>query len=213
MIIIDPSEDTPNTPGERSPLKGGEFSPTAHVSPPPPPPYASPGHTPPGPPQFYQAISHQPHHPNVHQPHVHHPHLQHPHLQHPRHPHHPHDPRHSHSPDADHFHRRRRRRSPFGRFIKAFSVAVLVLFLWFMFLESLDAGLDIIDKVGGKKDWSRRSSALEWVDRWYRGPEPDVHRCPCLPEEVPATPGRVLPILYPPIVPQPEPPIVQPEPL
>ncbi|KIM36771.1 hypothetical protein M413DRAFT_448904 [Hebeloma cylindrosporum] len=92
---------------------------------------------------------------------------------------------------------------PFKRFLKAFLVAVLALFLWGIFLDSVDMAIGTSAGRYGKSQGMR----IRWIiHEWYVGSDgtkssssPPV-LCPCEDQVTPTTPGRVRPIQYPPIV-------------
>ncbi|PPR06771.1 hypothetical protein CVT26_003922 [Gymnopilus dilepis] len=125
-------------------------------------------------------------------------HFPHPHYAPPHSPHHPHHHPEHHDPQYPH-HQGRRRRSPFIRFCRAWTVAMLVLILWALLMDTIQINIrnDSSNGNNGRRPRSRESTGEE------AAPE---YRCPCEVEvpsvEVPVAPGRVLPIRYPPVVSQ-----------
>ncbi|KAJ3508824.1 hypothetical protein NLJ89_g5549 [Agrocybe chaxingu] len=170
MIIID---DEANPPGERSPLKGPGNSQTSPIdAAAPPPPYVAAAPLSPTQ-QSYQSIT-RPSYSTV------------PLISPPR-----------------------PRRSVTKRFLKAFAYALLVLFLWSMFLQTLE--------MLATRRYNRRQphapkpknprnhvhNGVDWIIEMHKRlktPRTPSNDCPCLPTAGDSTPGRVLPIQYPPLV-------------
>ncbi|KAF4610481.1 hypothetical protein D9613_006762 [Agrocybe pediades] len=90
-------------------------------------------------------------------------------------------------------------RSPFRRFFRAFCVALLILFLWGMFVDSVEM------QWRGKK---HRNSSIDpynnmigvdrYIRRWWYDTVLEVRR-PEYPQAAEA-PSRVLPLRYPPLI-------------
>ncbi len=115
------------------------------------------------------------------------------------------------------------RRSALRRFLRAFMVAILVLFLWGVFVDTLSwRAFHQGNKGGGKHvirrpnamvccfpgvvfaHWSSRSilAAQEWLVRnWYKeDPYAPDEPCHCSHDDLPVGSERPLPLQYPPVI-------------
>ncbi|KAF8161491.1 hypothetical protein B0H34DRAFT_381768 [Crassisporium funariophilum] len=92
--------------------------------------------------------------------------------------------------------------STFKRFIKAFCVAVLVLVLWGTFFDTI--GMTVARSGGYWHQYNHKAS--NWVmDTWIKAPTqiPTCKECLCVCDpHGEQTPGRALPINYPPVLPR-----------
>ncbi|KAF9479069.1 hypothetical protein BDN70DRAFT_879141 [Pholiota conissans] len=100
-----------------------------------------------------------------------------------------------------------RRETPQRRFLKAFGIALIIIFLWSAFVDSLDMAIGRNHRHRGNSTprYEEKGGGLEWIVRdWYKStpsaavPPP----CTCNHGTVPTTTTtgvvRVLPVDYPP---------------
>ncbi|KAF8164556.1 hypothetical protein BJ912DRAFT_1003763 [Pholiota molesta] len=95
------------------------------------------------------------------------------------------------------------RETPLKRFLKAFAVALLILALWSLFIDSLDMAVNGPHWGGGRRGVAEKTDTphgLEWlINDWYKGAPPTSTPCSCSHGSAPATGiARALPVAYPP---------------
>ncbi|PPQ78592.1 hypothetical protein CVT25_010568 [Psilocybe cyanescens] len=190
MIVL---AEEPDSPNERSPLKGESSNPTSPISSPPAPPptyaaaLAAPAHT-----------AHIPSYHSVTNPHGG------AHGSEERHSHRRGSPRRGRrhggrhgSPGRSRSSSPHRRPSTLRRFSRALLLAFLVIILWGMFLDTLG---DLVGSYGVKVGNSVLFSGSGWLSSLYRDVDPAANFCSCQSKPVTEVPGRVMPIQYPPVI-------------